>query len=256
MEHACGSCDCLINVLLYFHSLSFSRWTALWSCSNLFPPSAIPCPRLSLSSNSPYFFGEEWNSFQSGCTHLLPTTKVNLLTPRAQSAERNGDSGVFMFLSCSHTSSTGTRLGFVWRSFQTEGSEKLWSWLRIMRGCCSCSEMFCECRARERVLTPLLFLLFSGSLHPIDSIGCVSQPRVLCAPQKNVLQCALVVLWRTTSPPFQSAGGKQLLCSGCCTEMQLCVGKLIQTVSGTTRERFWGKDGIHIIFFPPAGYTH
>lgn len=68
-----------------------------------------------------------------------------------------------------------------------------------------------ECLCLPFVLSP--------SLHRMGSIRYMAEPLILCALQKNVLQCPLEAL-RSISV---SAGVNQFLCSSCWIEMKLSV---------------------------------
>ena len=147
-------------------------------------------------------------------------------------------------------------------------SDELMSWqttikdkvcLNSGKRCLSAEECNALWMQRKRI-----FLLFfcSLSLHPIGSILYFYELLVLCALQKNVLQCPREALRRST-PPFRSL----LVCSsffvpavGVRWSFQLSNWITSSNSSlhsehdrSDSREDFWEGRRALIVFFPPTG---
>lgn len=131
---------------------------------------------------------------------LLPTTKWISWKPEHEKDERRKkDSSLFLFFfrgyCASRIRAARGREGwpFVWRSLQSD-TLNFEVWLNSRE---ELNVTRCECREKGTSLKASALLLFSLSLHHIGSI-LYFRLCILCALQKNVLQCPLEALWWTT----------------------------------------------------------
>lgn len=111
---------------------------------------------------------------------------------------------------------------------------------------------------RERKFERLcLSFVLSLSLQPIGSIVYFSELLLLCARQKNVLQCTLEEFRRIT-PPFKPAGVNQFLCSSCWIELlsvkrQITNSNSFQHNKDNRVKDFWGGGGFTLF---PSSYRY
>lgn len=172
---------------------TFSRQTPFESCSFFSFHTSLHNPQTQAACK---YFSVLW--------HLLPTTKVSTMR-RGRKTKRELFFSLFSLslLFRSHTCSTGTRLAFcliILANWETAWNFEVY--LNSQEDVFQQRDGTCRDCRRERVWV-LLFCSLSLHLQCIGSILHCSEQRILCAVQKNVLQCPREALRRFAPSPIQ-----------------------------------------------------